>query len=348
MMHGQQMEMNEQSMGVQRAKLALEAMNQPKFSPVHWTDFLGVQHAGSMDVHSGAITEAGQTAPTSGPGAPVPGSIQPTAPREGGVAPTGEPRVDQMFQQYPGTREEAEGILDGSKRMESIPARQRPAMEEAVRAVARQRGEKYDPTTLAYKTKFREEYNSGKSPEGKIRQSLETATTHLGDITQLNETIPSHSGFMGRNVYGPYEENWGHDPQRVKWQEMTQGLAGELAKLEGGGQGSDTDRKKWEERFSPDQPKEKRAAAISAAVRLMHGNLQGLEQQWDSNIGKTWKKTDVLSPRSRDTIEKANEVFFRGAKTAAQPIQVTTPAEAMRLPSGTRFIDPHGVERIRP
>jgi hypothetical protein len=115
---------------------------------------------------------------------------------------------------------------------------------------------------------------------------------------------------MAENFYGPKEEKFGHDKNREAWKTMTHGLAGELAKLEGGGQGSDTDRKKWEDALSPDQPREKRAASLAAAVRLMHGNLQGLEQQWDTNIGKTWKKPDVLSERSRGTIEKANQTFF--------------------------------------
>jgi hypothetical protein len=158
---------------------------------------------------------------------------------------------------------------------------------------------------------------------------------------------------MAANFYGPKEESFGHDKNREAWKTMTHGLAGELAKLEGGGQGSDTDRKKWEDALSPDQPREKRAASLAAAVRLMHGNLQGLDQQWESNIGKTWKKNEVLSPRSRDIVDKANQTFWgniaeKTPGSAAQPIQVRTSAEAMKLPRGTRFLDPNGVERVRP
>jgi hypothetical protein len=305
---GQQMQMNEQSMGVQRAKLALEAMNQPKFQPAHWTDLAGVQHAGSMDVHTGAITEAGQTAPVA-PGSIAPGSVQ-TSGAAGSVQPTGEPMVDRMFQQYPGMRDEALGILDGSKKMESVPMRQRAGMEEAVRAVARQRGETYDPATLAFKNKFRTEYNSGENVQGKLKQSLEAGTTHLGDLVELNKVLPDHNRFMAENFYGPKEDKFGHDKNREAWKTMTHGLAGELAKLASGGEGSDAVQKKWEEALSPDQPREKRAASLAAAVRLMHGSLRGIEQKWDAVVGKTWKKPEILSEESRATIEKANQIFW--------------------------------------
>jgi hypothetical protein len=308
MMHGQQMEMNEQSMGVQRAKLALEAMNQPKFSPVHWTDFLGVQHAGSMDVHSGAITEAGQTAPTSGPGAPVPGSVQPTAPRAGGVAPTGEPIVDQMFQQYPGSRDTTESLLEGRMTLQQIPTRQRQAFEEAANAVARSRGEVFDPVKIQKQNDFEKEFLKSDSKTATQVESLNRSSDHINSMMGLSEQLGENTGARDY-ISGKMADNFTpmRDPIRERYRFLGRGLSSELAKLESGGKGAQKTTEEWESAFDPSLPRAVRDANIMEAFELMRGNMKGLDQKWVNGArkGKNGPVIDYMAPDTRHNMETA-------------------------------------------
>jgi len=315
MQAAQQMQMNEQSMGIQRAKLALDAMNQPKFSPVHWTDFMGMQHAGSMDVHSGAITEAGQTAPVPA-GSIAPGTVQ-AAPEAGGAGapgagaadqPTGNAQIDQMFKQYPEARGTVEGLLDGRFTLQQIPTRQRAGMEMAANAVARTRGEVYDPVKIQKQSDFEKDFLKPDSKTAIQVESLNRASEHIGTMMGLSEQLGANTG-LGDYLSGKAADNitMMRDPKREQYRVMGRAIASELAKLESGGKGAQKTTEEWESMFDPSLPKAVRDGNIMQAFNIMKGNMKGLDQKWINGArrGKNGPTIDYMAPEVRQNMHTA-------------------------------------------
>ena len=314
MQAAQQMQMNEQSMGIQRAKLALEAMNQPKFTPVHWTDLMGVQHAGSMDVHSGVMTEAGQTAPV--PTSSIaPGTVQP-APGAAGAAPaaagadqpTGDASVDQMFKQYPEARASVESLLEGRMTLSQIPTRQRAGMEMAANAVARTRGEVYDPVKIQKQSDFERDFLKPDSKTATQAESVNRASEHIGTMMDLSSQLGKNTG-VGDYLSGKMADNitMMRDPIRERYRNMGRAVASELAKLESGGKGAQKTTEEWESMFDPSLPKSVRDANIMNAFDIMKGNMKGLDQKWINGArkGKNGPVIDYMAPEARKNMHTA-------------------------------------------
>jgi hypothetical protein len=314
MAQAQQMQMNEHNMGVQRAKLALEAMNQPKFSPVHWTDFMGMQHAGSMDVHSGAITEAGQTAPVPA-GSIAPGTVQadPGAAGAPGAAgtvtpePTGDAQIDQMFKQYPQARGTVEGLLDGRFTLQQIPTRQRAGMEMAANAVAASRGDVYDPVKIQKQSDFEKKFLDSESKTGTEIKAINRASEHIGQIMDVSAQLGNDS--VGRYMSGKLADNFTpmRDPQRERFRVLGRAIASELSKMESGGKGAQKTTEEWESMFDPSLPKAVRDANIMEAFGIMKGNMKGLDQAWINGArkGRNGPTIDYMAPEVRRNMHTA-------------------------------------------
>ena len=94
----------------------------------------------------------------------------------------------------------------------------------------------------------------------------------------------------------------------------------------------------------------------SEGYHMLSPKAQKIFRKWEGDAGMDW---DAKAPANLPEGTDAAEAFapIAGAKAApavqgtagpANLPHVKTPAEAQALPSNTRFIDPNGVERIRP
>jgi len=94
----------------------------------------------------------------------------------------------------------------------------------------------------------------------------------------------------------------------------------------------------------------------SEGYHMLSPKAQKIFRKWEGDAGMDW---DAKAPANLPEGTDAAEAFapIAGAKAApavqgtagpANLPHVKTPAEAQALPPNTRFIDPNGVERIRP
>lgn len=101
------------------------------------------------------------------------------------------------------------------------------------------------------------------------------------------------------------------------------------------------------------------AAFYEKEKALMLDRLNGKFAQLRATLGEEEAQRVIAQkmPRIEETVKKLDTAIakLRGDQGAAQnaptqsgPVRVSSPAEAAKLPKGTRFLDPNGVERIVP
>lgn len=95
--------------------------------------------------------------------------------------------------------------------------------------------------------------------------------------------------------------------------------------------------------------------ALSTASKLLRDRQATLVAKFQKAVGPTMAKMfPIVDPRSSQALDQLDAMTRGGAMSSPAPAasattmpRVATPADAMRLPPGTHFIDPNGVERVR-
>ena len=89
----------------------------------------------------------------------------------------------------------------------------------------------------------------------------------------------------------------------------------------------------------------------------MRGALKSLESQYQSGMGLNKNIGDLLSPEARNVYTKLQAGESPNVKKTtaqkqgdilAQPNKISNDAEYNSLPSGSTFIDPNGITRVKP
>ncbi len=133
-----------------------------------------------------------------------------------------------------------------------------------------------------------------------------------------------------------------------------QTLAGEVGKLFSGSAGGGVhERQMTRDRFSTISSGPQLAGALEGTIETMEGGLKALESRRDQVLGPD-NDVKFVTKETEDKIAHIREVIARlksgeSAKTETTNLpRINSPAEAAKLPKGTRFLDPQGNQRVVP
>jgi hypothetical protein len=178
-------------------------------------------------------------------------------------------------------------------------------------------------------------------PQGNTVRSFSVAISHLDTLQQLGEALQAGDVQRVNQMRNAWSREFGYDPV-TNFDFAKQFVGDEVFKGVVGGIGTGPERQNlqagWNSANSPQQ-----LAGIAATARkLMGGQLQGFRQQFVQNrVGTEQDFNSLLSePAQRELLS------LSGSAAGGGPVQVQTPEEARKLPSGTQFLIPDGSGRI--
>lgn len=234
---------------------------------------------------------------------------------------------------------------------------QTPAGQQLLGAITQ-----YDPTFDATNFQKRQQtataFAKGKQADA-IRAANQTLY-HMGNLYQRTEDLNNLNVLPGvLNAPINYIEQKGlGDTRQGRYKQSAQAVASELRKVfAASGGGNLTELQKWEEAFDPNAGENQQKSYIQNGVDLLRGALKSLESQYQAGMGLNKNIGDLLTPEARGVYEKlqAGEnpnvkktTAQKQADLLKQPNKISNDAEYNLLPSGTTFVDPNGVTRVKP
>lgn len=181
-------------------------------------------------------------------------------------------------------------------------------------------------------------------------RALNTSTSHANDLYELIDQLGSSTMLPGviNPVSTAVRGQLSPDFQRLKglYDSKAEALAGELPKAFNGGQTAEGDRAKYRAMLDINKSPEEKKAAVKSLMELMQGRLGAIADTYNQGMGTAREGIHFLSPENQEIFTR-----LKNGNPASSPTDlphVATPADAMKLPSGTQFIDANGVRRVRP
>lgn len=220
----------------------------------------------------------------------------------------------------------------------------------------------YDPTFDATNYQKRQQTATAfaKGNEGKAIRAANQTLYHMGNLYQRTEDLNNLNilpGILNAPINLIEEKGFG-DTRQGKYRQSAQAVASELRKVfAASGGGNLTELQAWEKSFDPNAGENQQKEYIGNGVDLLRGALKSLESQYRTGMGLNKNIGDLLSPEARGVYEKlqAGENPVVKKTTAqkqgeilAQPNKISNDAEYNLLPSGSTFVDPNGITRVKP
>lgn len=220
----------------------------------------------------------------------------------------------------------------------------------------------YDPTFDATNYQKRQQTATAfsKGVQGNAIRAANQTLYHMGNLYQKTEDLNNLDilpGLLNAPINYIQQKGFG-DPRQGQYKQSAQAVASELRKVFAGqGGGSLQELKDWEKSFDPNAGETQQKAYIQNGVDLLRGALQSLESQYQSGMGLNKNMGDLLTPEAREVYAKlqAGEnpnvkktTAQKQGQILAQPKQVNNDAEYNLLPSGSTFIGPDKITRIKP
>lgn len=219
----------------------------------------------------------------------------------------------------------------------------------------------YDPSFDATNFQKRQQTATAfsKGLQGNAVRGANQALYHMGNLYQRVEDL-NNLGGLGTPLNAPInwvEEKLG-DPRQGQFLQTAQAVGSELRRVfAGAGGGSLAELNKWESSIPLNASEAQQKAYIQNGMDLLRGGIQALNTQYQSGMGLNKDVTDLLDPKAREIYNKLSEgknpnvkktTSQKQADILSQPKKVTNDAEYNLLPSGTTFVDPNGVTRVKP
>lgn len=240
-----------------------------------------------------------------------------------------------------------------------IPAQmvRTPAGQQLLGAITQ-----YDPTFDATNYQKRQQTATAfaKGNEGKAIRAANQTLYHMGNLYQRSEDLNNLNilpGILNAPINLIEEKGFG-DTRQGKYRQSAQAVASELRKVfAASGGGNLTELQAWEKSFDPNAGENQQKAYIGNGVDLLRGALKSLESQYRTGMGLNKNIGDLLSPEARGVYEKlqAGEnptvkktTAQKQGEILAQPNKISNDAEYNLLPSGSTFVDPNGITRVKP
>ena len=220
----------------------------------------------------------------------------------------------------------------------------------------------YDPTFDATNFQKRQQTATAfaKGKQGDAIRAANQTLYHMGNLYQRAEDLGNFNilpGVLNAPINYVEEKAFG-DTRQGKYEASKNAVASELRKVfQASGGGSLQELKDWEKAFNPNAGEKQQKAYIENGVDLLRGALKSLESQYQSGMGLNKNMNDLLTPEARTVYEKLQSGQNPNVKKTtaqkqgailAQPKAISSDAEYDALPSGSKFLDPNGVTRIKP
>ena len=220
----------------------------------------------------------------------------------------------------------------------------------------------YDPSFDATNYQKRQQTATAfaKGKQADAIRGANQALYHMGNLYQRTEDLNNLNvlpGVLNAPINLIEEKGFG-DTRQGKYRQSAQAVASELRRVfAASGGGNLAELNKWEESFNPNAGENQQKDYIQNGVDLLRGALKSLESQYQAGMGLNKNMNDLLSPEARQVYEKLQAGQNPNVKKTtaqkqgdllAQPKNITNDAEYNLLPSGTTFVDPNGVTRVKP
>lgn len=178
---------------------------------------------------------------------------------------------------------------------------------------------KYDPSFDAVnynaRAATRKDFTSGKSADNIT--ALNTAIAHLGALSDSYKAL-NNSDFPSYNAVSNYLGNQLGDKSvqgpagRVSTE--AEAVAHELAKVFRSTGMSEGEINAWKDKINTSAAPEQQKAIIDAAIELMNGRLEALNDRYTKGLGTTSQPLELLSPKSQQIIQR-----LQGGSRASSP-----------------------------
>jgi len=275
---------------------------------------------------------------------PIPGGPADPLPNTQGSNLTGDP----YLQTLPGARaQQVKALAEGRMAFPSGFALKSPYWQQLLQDVS-QYDPSFDAVNYGARAKTRADFTSGKSAQN--INAINTAIGHLSMLAQYGDQL-NNTGMPALNAVKNWAEVQMGDKRVGQYQQLRDGVAGELTRVYRGTGGSEADVKQWQSNFpvngSPDQIR----GAIQAAANMLQSRLDSLGMLYNQGMGTTKDPLELLNSHTATMLQQFEKAGSLN-QTSGQPqgggqLPRLTPQQAAQLPSGTHFVGMDGKERVR-
>lgn len=176
--------------------------------------------------------------------------------------------------------------------------------------------------------------------KGKQGDAVRSGSVALDHLAVLHDAVLAlKNGNIP--VFNQFSQNW----QRITGNPLPTNataikgiVADEVNKAVLAGSGALADRKDVKDTLDLSGSPEQILGAVRGYTNLLGGQLAGLERQYSTNAHRN-DFNKFLSPTAQRLLAQAKQTENGGS---SRPVAVRSPAEAMKLPSGTLFTTPDG------
>lgn len=310
---------------------------QRKFTQIG-EDMMGNKQFGFVDEASGKTYDmagnqidkpsAGSSIPTGPDGAPI----------------TGQALLQHLEKTDPVTAAGIKGLIAGDLNAQGRNLQKLAPLAKLVDPT-------FDATQYPVRLKTRESYTSGK--DFQETQALNTVGGHIGKLMDSADKLNNSNVPLFNKAQNWFADTFTGSPALVKFRNDLVTTSNELAKAYHGGHVSDSAYAAFNKAVNEAQTPAEMKAAIGELAGLLQSKIQAKESGYRSSMGATPLPEEyrAINDEAKHSFQKVND-WANGVAPASgnrpAPVKVNSPADAAKLPKGTRFVDPNGVERVVP
>ncbi len=221
----------------------------------------------------------------------------------------------------------------------------------------------FDETQLLERKTFAQGMGDTKNPAayGGQLQSAGTVVKHLGDAYDqlgalekgalaptdtLNVLNPAKSYVRDQMGDQAFQDAKGH------WDIVKKGISGELERLLSGRGGAESSKQYWLDKLDFNNGPTKIRAALDEARSLMMGRVENVALAKDRAYGGPTDPLSLFGPKEQNIMGRIAGGTFAARQAASSadtgPVRVASPAEARKLPKGTKIVLPDGSPGVVP
>lgn len=207
----------------------------------------------------------------------------------------------------------------------------------------------FDATQYPVRLKTRESYTSGK--DFAETQALNTVGGHLGKLMTSADALGNSNVPAWNKAQNWFADNFTGSPALVKFRNDLVTTSNELAKAYHGGHVSDSAYAAFNKAVNESQTPAELKAAIGELGGLLQSKIEAKESGYRSSMANAPLPNEYrsINEEAKHSFQRVNDWANGNApQPGAAAVRVNSPADAAKLPKGTRFVDPNGVERIVP
>jgi GH24 family phage-related lysozyme (muramidase) len=240
--------------------------------------------------------------------------------------------LDQTNPMVASATAQARDVLAGRESLPNI-SKANAAMGAAVQRIVRQA----DPTYNANRYNYQKAWSDPNSKIGTTRIANNTAIQHMGELSELVQRMPD-AHMSGASHAANVVTNWWrsqtNDPVLADWKANAEILAGEVAKVNVGGQSAVSDRREIMESLNPANGRAALNATLEKYTKLLDGKTVSLERDYVKNMGPHAERPNAVDPENQQILDRLKQRYMAG-HAPANTAQASGQAAANTAPTAT-------------